>query len=65
MTQTVFEGARGEWCVQTNTGEDFFNEQHKRTSTYGRAKVCPIDEPNTDNSLRLKPNKTKQNKNKL
>ena len=43
----VFERTQGVWCVQTYTGDDFLNEQHKRTSTYGRAKVCPIDEPKT------------------
>ena len=47
MTQTVFERTQGVWCVQTYTGEDFFNEQHKRTSAYGRAKVYPIDETKT------------------
>ena len=48
MTQTVFERTKGVWCVQTYTGEEFFwTSNINAPSTYGRAKVCPIDEPKT------------------
>ena len=48
MTQTVFERTQGVWCVQTYTGEEFFwTSNINAPSTYGRAKVCPIDEPKT------------------
>ena len=48
MTQTVFERTQGVWCVQTYTGEEFFSTSNiNAPSTYGRAKVCPIDEPKT------------------